>query len=395
MSREIRFIILNQDDQFAAELRTLLLTVEGVKIVAELDEPALLAQAVNQFPVDVVIINLDPNPDAVLPLLNEVAAEHREIAIFAASQSTDGPLILKTMRSGVREFLPRPIDPKTLAEAIDKVSVKRTESAVQGKLITVLGGSGGVGATMLATNLAVELASLATRGVTVVDLDYRFGQVATLLDITPSYTLSDLCGSPEHLEPAVVSRALMKHSAGLNVLCRPQNFAEADNITGAACMGVFSTLMQMNEYVVADGPTRLDLGASSILSLSDVNLLVVQLLIPCVRNALRILEGLRDGGYNLSRTKLVCNRVGRDSGHLTVENIAKTLELDVFAVIPDDWSTVSNSINVGDPLATHSPKNKVRMAIREIAERLHTPAKETDDKDTRKKGLVGRIFAAS
>lgn len=372
----------------------MLLKVEGIKIVAELDEPALLNQSIDQLAVDVVVVNLDPHPEGVLPLVAEAAAAHRNVAIFAASRSTDGPLILKTMRSGVREFLTRPIDPKTLSEAIAKIAVHRAETVSNGKLITVIGGSGGVGATMLATNLAVELASLAPHDVTVVDLDYRFGQVATLLDITPNYTLADLCGSPEHLEPSVVTRALMKHSAGLHVLARPNAIDEADAMTAAACMGVFSTLLQMNEYIIADGPTRLDLGASSVLSLSDVNLLVVQLLVPCVRNAMRILDGLRSGGYNLDRTKLICNRVGRDSAHLTVENVADTLGLETFAVIPDDWTAVSTSINIGEPLLTHSPKSKVRLAIREIAERLHMPAGETDDKDTKKKGLIGRIFAA-
>ena len=75
-----------------------------------------------------------------------------------------------------------------------------------GKLITVMGAAGGVGTTTLATNLAVELAALAERQVSIVDLDYRFGQVATLLDVEPTYTLSDLCNSPEQLEQQVIER---------------------------------------------------------------------------------------------------------------------------------------------------------------------------------------------
>ena len=128
--------------------------------------------------------------------------------------------------------------------------------------------------------------------------------------------------------------------------------------------------------------------------LADVNLLVVQLLVPCVRNALRILEGMRTAGYNLDRTKLVCNRVGRDAGHLSPSQVAETLGLDVFASIPDDWQTVSAAINLGEPLRSHSPKSKVRIALQEVAERLHRPEGTAEDKDGRKKGgLIGRIFA--
>jgi len=395
MGQDLKFIILNADEQFAAEIRATLLHFESVKIVAEIDEPALLEPSVNRFPVDVVLVNLDPSPDAVLPIVGNLAAGHRSLAIFAASSSTDGPLILKAMRLGIREFFPKPIELKSLAEAIEKVASHRVETTSQGKLITVIGTAGGVGASVIATNLAVELAGLAKGGVTVVDLDYRFGQVATFLDVDPTYTLADLCHSPEQLEPSVVTRALVKHASGVQVLSRPSSLAEAETITAAACMGVFSTLLQMNEYVVTDGPTRFDLGSQSVLALSDVNFLVVQLLVPCVRNALRILEGMRSHGYNLERTRLVCNRMGRDSGHLSVQHVKETLGLEMFATLPDEWAAVSGAINLGEPLATHSPKSKLRAAIQEIAERLHTRAPESDDKDVPKKGLIERIFATT
>ena len=397
MGQDLKFMILSADEQFTVGVRAMLLKFEGAKIVAEVDEPGLLTQAVGQFRVDVLLVNLDPAPESVLPMLGEVVAAHKELAVFAASSSSDGPLILKVMRLGVKEFLPKPIEEQALNEAIQRIASHRVESPAQGKLITVIGTSGGVGTTMIATNLAVELAALASGQVTVVDLDYRFGQVATLLDVDPTYTLADLCGSPEHLEAAVVTRALFKHSTGVQVLSRPNDFVESENLTAAACMGVLSTLMHMNEYVVADGPTRLDLGAKSILALSDVNLLIVQLLVPCVRNATRILENMRQNGYNLDRMKLVCNRVGRESAHLSAAHVSETLGLDVFATIPDDWAVVSGAINLGEPLLTHGPKTKVRASLQEIAVRLHRGDAHTDDddKDARKKGLIGRIFAPS
>lgn len=397
MGREARFIVLNGDEAFGAELRSKLLKVEGVKLVAEVEEPALLLQTVQQFPVELLLVNLDPNPEVVLPIVGDVAGANRELAIFAASESTDGQLILKAMRMGVKEFLPKPIDTKALEEAIERIAVDRADAATQGNLITVVGTSGGVGATMITTNLAVELATITGGQVTAVDLDYRYGQVATLLDVDPKHSLADLCSSPEALEPQVIGRALTRHNTGLQVLGRPNHLAEADTITAAACMGVFASLIQCNDYVVADGPTRFDVSGKSVLALSDVTLLVVQQLVPCVRNALRILENMRDNGYNLERAKLICNRAGRSSGHLSVNDVTETLGLGLFASIPDDWETASGAINLGEPLQAYSPKSKLRVAIQEIAERLHSPDSQTDDddKDTRKQSLIGRIFAAS
>lgn len=393
MALNVRFLVMHRNEAFADELRAVLAQFEGAKIVAEVDEPALLSQAVKQFPVDIVIADLDPAPEAILPILAEVLSADDAPAVFAASELTDGPLILKVMRLGVQEFLPKPIDVASLEEATEKVAAQRSTGGHSGKLITVMGSAGGVGATMLATSLAVELADLGDRPVTVVDLDYRYGQVATFLDVEPKYTLADLCGSPEQLEPHVMNRALAHHTSGVNILARPTNFAEAEVITAAGCVGVLSNLMTMNDYVVADGPARYDSGAKSMLALSDLNLLIVQLLIPCVRNAMRIIESFRTAGCNLEHTRLVVNRVGRDSGHVTVEHVSETLGLPVFATLPDDWSTVSGAINLGEPLKTHSPKSKIREAVQEIAHRLHNPGEHADDKEARKKGLIGRIFA--
>jgi len=154
-----------------------------------------------------------------------------------------------------------------------------------------------------------------------------------------------------------------------------------------------SMLLQSNDYVVADGPHRTDLGAKSVLDISDLNLLVMQLLVPTVRNAARIIEMLRDGGHDLDRMKLICNRTGRAAGSLSMSDVEDTLNRKVFASVPDDWATVSGAINLGEVLLTSSPKSKVRLAIQEIAERLHGPPEPADEKDAPKKGLIGRIFA--
>ncbi len=403
MGHDVKFIILSADDAFTAKVRATLLEQEGVKVVAEVDEPALLTQAVQQFPVDVLLVNLDPSPETLLPIVGEVAAAGRNLAIFAASESTDGQLILKAYRMGIKEFLPKPIDVKALQEAIKRVEVEKEETATQGKLITVVGASGGVGATLITTNIAVELAALlaaetdpagSAGRVTIVDLDYRYGQVATLLDVDPKYTLADLCGSPEALEPQVIARALTQHRSGVQILGRPNHLSEADTITAAACIGVFSNLILLTDYVISDGPTRFDVAGKSVLALSDVTLLIVQQSVPCVRNAARVLENMRENGHNLDRVHLICNRIGHGPGHLSANDMTETLGLPLFASVPDEWETANGTINLGEPLLSHSPKSKLRLAIQEIAERLHNHDSQTDDKDTRKPSLIGRIFAS-
>ena len=395
MGHGVQFIVLNSDEQFRKELRAVLLTFDGVKIVAEVEEPALLRQAVAQMSAEILLVNLDPAPDAVLPIAGEIASAHPDLAVFAVSASADSKLILKALRTGLREFLPRPIDLDALGEALERVASAHVGTKSRGKVFTVMASSGGIGATMLATNLAVELAALASDRVCVVDLDHRYGQVATHLDVDAPYTLADLVNTPEQVEQQVTERALVKHRTGVSVLSRPTHLEQTDAITASACVGLLSSLTRFNQYVVTDGPLRSDPGGQAIRDFADVNLLMTQLLVPSVRSAQRALNAMKENCANIERVYLICTRMGRESGHLSIEDVTSTLGLEAFAVLPDEWSTVSAAINLGEPLATHSPKSTIRAAIQEIAERLHTPEPQTDDKDTPKKGLMGRIFAST
>ncbi|MHC4234042.1 MAG: AAA family ATPase [Planctomycetota bacterium] len=394
MAAMVRAILLNTDASCAAKLRSTLLAFEGLKIVAEVDEPVLLGQATKQFPADVVILHLDPDVKIVLHSAGQAIAEMPDLAFFAISESSDGQLILSAMRLGIREFLTKPIDQELLAAALEKVTQRRLETETTGRLITVLGSAGGVGATSIATNLAVELRALADGDVALVDLDFRFGQVATMLDLEATYTIADLCDTPEQLEPQMIERVLVQHRSGVRVLARPVAFAQAENITAAHCAGVLTGLTGLHEYVVVDGPSRFDVGAKAVLDLADDILLVMNLLVPCVRNVSRMIEGMREVGFNLERLKLICNRAGRDAGNLSLDDVRKILGLEIYAVLPDDWATVSNAINLGEPLVRFAERSRVRLALRELAERLYQPEDRADETERgRKGGLLSRIFA--
>lgn len=393
MKQTVRVIVFNGEEEYTPVMRADLLSLEGVQIVAEIDELTLLDQAAGQFPAEVLIAHLDPFPETVLPVVASVAQSHPHLAVFVISQSTDGQHILAAMRSGVREFLTKPVERERIAAAIEKVVDQSMGTVELGRLIPVIGTVGGCGASMLSVNLAVELTEFAqSRPVAVVDLDFRYGQLGTMFDVQPDYTIADLADTPEQLDQGVIDKVMVKHSTGVHVLARPNLFSQADQITAAHCASVLAALQQMYEYVVIDGPSRFDPGGLSVLDLSNSNLLVIQLLVTSVRNVHRMLEELREGGYNLDRFRIVCNRVGRESSHLTIEHVQDTLRRKVSHQLPDDWKTVSSAINMGMSLREYAPKSKVRASIHELAERIAHPEQEVNEEVT-KGGLLNRIFS--
>jgi Flp pilus assembly CpaE family ATPase len=161
-------------------------------------------------------------------------------------------------------------------------------------------------------------------------------------------------------------------------------------ITAAHCANVLSSLQEMCAYVVADGPTRHDPGARSVLDSADFNLFVLQLLVTCVRNTDRMIQELAGQGFNTDRLHLVCNRLGRESGHLEITQVEETLKRKFFTSIADDWRSVSTSINLGQPLKTEFDRSKVRQDIRHLAMKLHSPETATDP--TKNETLFGKLL---
>lgn len=393
MAQTVRIILFTADEANAPKLRRSVTTLPNLRIVAELDEPSLLSQAVAQFPCDLLLADLDPGAPVVIECLRQLREAHQDLPIFALSQQTEGDVILRAMKAGIKEYLVKPLNVEELEQAVSRVASSQPGGKESGKLISVMGTAGGVGCTTLATNLAVELAALVglDQKVAIVDLDFRFGHVATLLDVHGQHTVAELCSSQEELDPQMVMKALIKHDSGLYVLRRPHSFAQAEMITAAHCANVLTTLQEMCAYVVVDGPTRHDPGGRSVLDAADYNFMILQLLVTSVRNTDRMIQELGVQGFNTDRILLICNRLGRDSAHLEVQQVETILNRKVFAALSDDWKNVSSSINIGQPLMTYNERSKVRQEIQNLAKMVHCPETMTVD-SSKRSGLLGRIF---
>ncbi|MBN2446272.1 MAG: hypothetical protein JXO22_06085, partial [Phycisphaerae bacterium] len=322
MGATVRVIVVNTDEETAPELRAHLLSIDGIKIVAEVEEPAFLAQVLDQFPAELLLVHLDPNPQAMMDVIAPVLEARSDCpAAVAMTEERDAELVVRAMRAGMRELLWKPFPPEQLSEIIRRVAKDTSHGSRRlGRLIPIVASCGGVGATTLATNLAVELAQLGPsngngngngtphRKVAVVDLDFRFGQVALFLDAKPSYTIAELCDTPEQLDAQMIDRAMVKHPTGVHVLAHPSDPAQAETINAAQVAGTLAVLQEHYDYIVVDGPVRFDSTARAVFDMTDIHLLVLQLLVPAVRNTDRILQSLAAGGYSLDRVRLVCNR---------------------------------------------------------------------------------------
>jgi pilus assembly protein CpaE len=371
MSGAIRVLLFNRQAEEAKQLRTGITSVPNVRVVADTADLAELNKMVEEHTVDVLLLNLDPSPEPIIKAAEAAYTANSEIAMIGICGSTDADLLMSAMRAGMRDIISNPIEQEQLASALGDVTPEPTEEGERGKLICVVGSVGGVGTTTIATNLSIELAALVERRVGLVDLQLQFGQAAIMLDILPQYTITDVM-SESGAEEGVIRKAVAQHDLNVDVLARPHHFEQVEEFRIDRAIGVISTMQRMYPYVVLDGPADFDRAGRQILQMADTVILVMQLLVPCVRNVTRIFQEYERHGLDPDSVMLIVNRMGIYSKLLDMEQAENTIGRKIAVAIPDDWAAVSEAVNLGEPLRVAASKSKVYQSISGIAQGIHT-----------------------
>jgi pilus assembly protein CpaE len=99
-------------------------------------------------------------------------------------------------------------------------------------------------------------------------------------------------------------------------------------------------------------------------------LLVTQLDLPCLRNVVRLLLSFADDESLKAKIKIVVNRVGLDTGSISLKKAQETMGRDIFWQLPNDYRTMVEVRNNGVPLIEQAPKSSITQALVALAENL-------------------------
>ncbi|TWT45509.1 Septum site-determining protein MinD [Phycisphaerae bacterium RAS1] len=319
--------------------------------------------------VDAVAVDLDQDDAKFgLHIVQRIAEVCPDCAIIGLSASTDPNVIIAAMRAGCGQFVRIPIDDADLRTAIERIRRSRSPAEMGGRRICVLGSSGGAGATTVACNLAIELAGLLHRRTALVDMNLAFGDVACAFDCTPKYTLADVCRSDLEIDKTLLDGALHELPCNVSILARPNEMdLSVSAVAPDRVEHMFDALAAMFPFVVADLPRAFTPTTMAALSRADRVLIVTQLAVPFIRNAVRAYEFLLHAGADEERVEIVLNRRNASHDRIKPEEIESHFGRPLFAVIPNDYKRITASRDLGHPMMTDAPNSPARLAIHEMA----------------------------
>lgn len=374
MSNVLRLAIVDPKDTTRETLKSTLLGMDTVWLEAECSRYEFFADVIQQTHPDIGIVSLDHDPNKALDLVVKINEMSPDCNILVLSNSTDGNLILRAMRAGAKEFLTQPVKLEDLVGALTRIRERRFgrgESKSRGStVIAVTGATGGVGSTSVAVNLGCAIARDPKNTVALVDLDLCLGDADVFLDIIPDYTLYDVSQNVTRLDFSLLKRSLTKHSSGLFLLPRPVQVEDMQHISADDLTRVIGLLKATFSHLVLDlskSYSPLDIVA---LQSADQILLVTQLDLPCLRNIVRLMTSFNEMDGIADKIKIVVNRVGIDSGQISLKKAQDTIGREIFWQLPNDFRTMVDVRNNGVPLLDQAPRAAITLALSELANAL-------------------------
>jgi pilus assembly protein CpaE len=320
--------------------------------------------------------------------LLERLTRHYATAHFMLLTDNHHPdLLIRAMRAGVREVLQLPLVHRALHEAIDRVAASTgVASARDGKVLAFIACKGGSGATFISTNFGYALATLADKKVLLIDLHRQFGDATLYVsDQKPAMTLSDICQQIARIDGPFLESCLVHVAPGFGVLAAADDPGQVSEAKPEHIDIILRVARQHYDYILLDVGRQIDSVSLRALDGTDAIYPVLQLALPDIRDARRLLDIFRSLGYVTDHIRLIVNRYEK-GGRLRLQDLHAALGAEVLHTIPNDYIAVTDSVNQGIPVLQLARGSAAARSLADLVEVV------TARRVPETKGLFDRLF---
>ena len=316
-----------------------------------------------------ISLAIQTHPDVILVAVEEPVGRPLETAESLANVLPNTPIIIyssindpeairRAMLMGARDYILQPVQPDQLQEAMDAVLVQEERRQMRrsgqllnelgrGTVVTVMGGKGGVGKTVISVNLALALWRETGMSVAIFDADRENGDVTTLLDMTADRTIGDLLPLADQLDRNSIQEFMTEYDGSVDVLAAADGEDIWSECSNEKLKHIIDLLAQTYDFVIIDiGASLGQLTRTSVES-STLTLLVTSGEITSVRNTATALQRFEQWLIPADRFKLIFNQRARSDG-MNADELSAAVDMNIFWQVPYD-QRISVSVQMGQP----------------------------------------------
>src|SRR5258707_9916232 len=374
-----RVLFVDDEGQIRKLVQTFL-TKRGYVVATANDGFEALREIKRQKPhlviTDVSMPNLN-GLELCRRLRSEAATARMPVIMLSAKKQADD--ILAGYAQGADEYVAKPVELAVLA-AKDELLLRRVRSddvasgapVAQGRVCAVLHGKGGVGATTLAVNGALALASTMIYRVSVLDLSLEFANAGMLMDLRPNQTLADLSSVRiEDMSEDLFELFVARHASGVRLVTGSERPEHAELVTVPAVHHAIDRLKATSDYVLVDTAATFTQHTLAAIDGADLLAVVTSSHLASLKSALDLFSVFDKLGIPKAKTLLVLNRV-TEAG-LQTDQVTRFFGRKPDVIIPFTAS-FADAADSGKPLVSSTPSNVGAMAVRDFAAQITVAA---------------------
>lgn len=332
--------------------------------IAQGDIPDVLEYVKTNRTPQTLIVDISNSELPLSDISKIIEFSSPDISLIAIGSRNEVGLFRDLLKLGIIDYVVKPLNDE-LMHKILKIAISGTnktdlEESRSGKLISVIGSVGGVGATTIATNMAWIIANKRFKRSAIVDLDFYHGNANLLLDIKTEGTYLDVLESPDKIDEYFVETSIKKHGNRLHYLGGLTDLARDLSADIKAFAVIVEMVRKRFNYILIDTPRTPTQYTRACLKQSNYFFIICEYSIASAQNAIRLIEYLEQETNN-PHILIVSNKIGISSnGSLSRDAFENAIGRTVDYAIPFDGKMAMAAANVGQPIASMpSPMNPI------------------------------------
>jgi pilus assembly protein CpaE len=339
-----------------------------------------IQSAIAKLQPNIVLLDFDIKKEHIYNIIDSIAVKFPEVAVVVILQESEANISDRVVLSGARAFILFPFTKEKLLTTLRRMVelLKRNFPASTSQELsvalpvkpkntfTVFSPKGGTGCTTIAINLAIALRNLTKEPVLLMDGKLMFGDIALMLNIRSTNSITDLISHAGMLDKQLINQVVVEHASGIKVLLSPISAAGAQGIHAEDLYKVITELQATYPFIVIDGGNYLHENTVTMMDSSDKVIVVMNPNLASIRDVRQFFNICHELAYPTEKIMLVLNNSGRKTD-IRHDEIEKILMQKITCEIKGDDKLFLPSLNEGIPAILKMPRHPANKAIQKLA----------------------------
>ena len=313
------------------------------------------------------VVQVDADNAASIKRFQKLA-ETVSTPLIAAAYEPPLALVRSLVRAGAHDVVPLPLGIEDLETSLAPIrdsadTVAAKPNAASGKVVSIIKSVGGVGATALASQLAIRFAASEARhgrAACLIDLDVQFGDIAFQLGLQPKLSLAELLEAGSRLDGDLLQATSVHHSSGLNVIASPPEMMPLEGVTSDHVVEIVELASREYGTVFVDLPSNWTNWSLSLLARSDLVLLITELTVASLNRAKRQLALIESQELGMLDVRVIVNRFEKAQARfIRPSDVHTALGREIAYTVSNEPQLMRAAVDRGIPISEVKRKSAI------------------------------------